>query len=210
MSVAFTSISPVFILGFTLAPRETTFPRMPTHHSRRSVPASSWAVFSMSGSKTTWVRPSRSRRSMKTAPPWSRRLLTQPKRTTVWPMSALVSWPQEWVRLTSVMKFAGIGADDLRGGYAVRQRSGGWAPKLSLAGWVGRGDAEGARGPRRGGSDGVDPSGGGVPSGGGHRLAAGHLPVGDGRIRAGEGPDLPHRVRGLHPVRASGHHLQRG
>ena len=56
-AVAFTSISPVFILGFTLAPRLTTVPWTPMHHSRRSVPARAWASGSMSGSKTTWVRP---------------------------------------------------------------------------------------------------------------------------------------------------------
>ncbi len=102
-AVALTSISPVFILGFTLAPRLATVPWMPMHHSRRSVPARAWASGSMSGSKTTWVSPWRSRRSMNTAPPWSRRFWTQPKRTTVLPTSLPVSSPQEWVRLTSVM-----------------------------------------------------------------------------------------------------------
>src|SRR5262244_1079339 len=103
-SVARTSISPVFILGFTLAPRLATLPRTPMHHSSRRLPASSCASGSMSGSKTTWVSPWRSRRSMNTAPPWSRRFWTQPRRTTVSPTFLAVSSPQECVRLISVMK----------------------------------------------------------------------------------------------------------
>ena len=39
------------------------------------------------GSNTTWVRPPRSRRSMNTQPPWSRRAATQPNRTTRLPAS---------------------------------------------------------------------------------------------------------------------------
>ena len=42
------------------------------------------------GSHTTCTRPSRSRRSMKITPPWSRRRCTQPIRVTVWPRSASV------------------------------------------------------------------------------------------------------------------------
>ena len=63
-AVALTSISPVFIFGFTLAPRLTTFPWTPMHHSRRSVPARAWASGSISGSKTTWVHGLQMRRSV--------------------------------------------------------------------------------------------------------------------------------------------------
>src|SRR5512137_218084 len=105
-SVPWTSISPVLRRGFTLVPRETTLPRMPTQYSSRTFSATSCTSGRTSSSKTTWVTPTRSRRSMKTAPPWSRRLLTQPKRTTSLPMSSFVSWPQLWVRFSSEMKRA--------------------------------------------------------------------------------------------------------
>src|SRR5512137_921456 len=105
-SVPWTSMSPVRRRGFAFEPRETTLPRMPTQYSSRSFSATSWTSGRTSSSKTTWVTPARSRMSMKTAPPWSRRLLTQPKRTTSLPMSSFVSWPQLWVRLISVMKRA--------------------------------------------------------------------------------------------------------
>ena len=42
-------------------------------------------VAARSGSQTIWTRPSRSRRSMKMTPPWSRRRWTQPVSVTVWP-----------------------------------------------------------------------------------------------------------------------------
>src|SRR5512140_1342789 len=50
---------------------------------------------------------------MNTAPPWSRRLCTQPKRTTSSPTSLAVSWPQEWVRFSSRMNSATYGASDV-------------------------------------------------------------------------------------------------
>src|SRR6267143_5071581 len=101
-----TSTSPVGSLGFTFAPRETTFPRTPTQYSRRSSWARSCSSLPASSSKTTWVRPARSRRSMTTAPPWSRRLCTQPKRITSLPTSLAVSSPQVWVRFKSRMNSA--------------------------------------------------------------------------------------------------------
>ncbi len=103
-SVPWTSMAPVLRRGFRFEPRETTLPRMPTQYSRRSFSATSWTSGRTSSSNTTWVTPARSRMSMKIAPPWSRRLFTQPKRTTSLPMSSWVNWPQLWVRLSSVMK----------------------------------------------------------------------------------------------------------
>ena len=49
----------------------------------------------LSGSHTTCSSPSRSRRSMKITPPWSRLLFTHPESVTDWPMSAGRSCWQE-------------------------------------------------------------------------------------------------------------------
>src|SRR5688572_19839572 len=46
--------------------------------------------------------PARSRRSMKTQPPWSRRTETQPNRMTCFPPSAARRAPQSWVRFRSL------------------------------------------------------------------------------------------------------------
>ncbi len=46
-----------------------------------------------SGSQTTCTRPSRSRRSMKMTPPWSRLRWAQPIRVTVWSSSFSLTWP---------------------------------------------------------------------------------------------------------------------
>src|SRR5258707_1370854 len=48
--------------------------------------------------------PSRSRRSTKITPPWSRRRWTQPINTTVWPSSAARRAPPVWVRRRSPRK----------------------------------------------------------------------------------------------------------
>jgi len=69
MPLTQTSIAPVGSLSLTLPPRERTSPVTPMHHSERSVPATTCAGASNSGSNTSWVRPSRSRRSMNTQPP---------------------------------------------------------------------------------------------------------------------------------------------
>ena len=76
----------------------------PMTHSPRMVDAIAVASGCASGSNTSWVMPSRSRRSMKIRPPWSRRFCTQPKRTTSRPMSLARSSPQRWVRFSSSMK----------------------------------------------------------------------------------------------------------
>src|SRR4029078_2565686 len=52
-----------------------------------------------SGSQTTCTRPSRSRRSMKITPPWSRRRCAQPRRVTVWPRNRVSVVPQYSVRM---------------------------------------------------------------------------------------------------------------
>ena len=85
-----TSTSPVAI--FTLlvrAGRWRTLPVMATTHSLRNDAARSKISFGKSdGSKTVWVRPSRSRMSMKIKPPRSRREWTQPHKVTVCPTCA--------------------------------------------------------------------------------------------------------------------------
>ena len=85
-----TSTSPVGIFGlFVPSGRARTLPVMRTTHSLRSAAACSNRSFGKSdGSKTVWVRPSRSRTSMKISPPRSRREWTQPSRVTVWPICA--------------------------------------------------------------------------------------------------------------------------
>ena len=51
------------------------------------------------GSKTTWVIPYLSARSMKATPPWSLENLTQPSRHTCFPMSEALSSPHVFVLL---------------------------------------------------------------------------------------------------------------
>ena len=66
---AATSMSPVGSFGFLCPPRSRIVPETPMQNSRRSSQACVCAAALVSGSKTTWVRPPRSRRSMKTQPP---------------------------------------------------------------------------------------------------------------------------------------------
>ncbi len=103
-SLAWTSISPVRSLGFTFGAARDHLAADAHAVLEPQLPGQLVDLGRTSSSNTTWVTPSRSRRSMKTAPPWSRRLLTQPKRTTSLPTSAWVSSPQLWVRFSSVMK----------------------------------------------------------------------------------------------------------
>src|SRR5512140_307887 len=87
-AVARTSIPPVGRSAFTAsAPRAMTAPVTSTTNSLRSSLARARTAASgrNSASKTTWARPERSRRSMKTSSPWSRRRLTHPWRRTVCP-----------------------------------------------------------------------------------------------------------------------------
>ncbi len=80
------SISPVAILGLTVpSSRRTTSPSTLSTCSERSVPASACASGDVSGWKTSWSTPLRSRRSMKIRPPRSRRRATQPATRTVSP-----------------------------------------------------------------------------------------------------------------------------
>src|SRR5262245_18130079 len=99
---AFDSISPVARLGFLWPPRSTTTPATPMQNSPRSSPARPCAWALVPGSNTTWVRPPRSRRSMNTHPPWSRRDATQPNSTARLPASLARSAPQSCVRLRSI------------------------------------------------------------------------------------------------------------
>ena len=63
-------MAPVGIFGFTVpSGRGRTRPRTPITHSPRRCVARSCRAASASGLKTTWVIPSRSRRSMKSTPP---------------------------------------------------------------------------------------------------------------------------------------------
>jgi hypothetical protein len=55
--------------------------------------------------KTSWVRPSLSRRSMKTRFPWSRYECTQPDKVTFFPVSSKRSWPQVCVLLSMAKIF---------------------------------------------------------------------------------------------------------
>ena len=91
-SSASTSTSPVGMSLLT-AERRRTRPRTPTTNSSRSFLASSTSS-GRSDWKTTWARPSRSRRSTKTRWPMSRVLWTQPQRTTSRPSSAARRSPQ--------------------------------------------------------------------------------------------------------------------
>ncbi len=94
-SSATTSISPVSRSGFSRPDgRRRTTPVTFTTYSALKSRAAVCALAELSGSKTTWVMPHRSRRSMNTSPPWSRRRCTQPANVTRWPASSDRSWPQ--------------------------------------------------------------------------------------------------------------------
>ena len=99
-SVTITSISPVGSFVFVVfSGRGETFPVTAMTYSLRTSPAILWASAATSGLKTTWVMPSRSRRSTKISPPWSRRVWTQPINVTCRPNSRLFSSPQVCVFL---------------------------------------------------------------------------------------------------------------
>ena len=123
-SVQWISISPVGRLGLRRSPRSRTTPRRPMQNSERSSPARACAAALVCGSNTTCVMPPRSRRSMNTQPPWSRRDETQPKSTTVEPTSVPRRAPQSWVRFRSLrnsgmrrflLEAAGLPSTDSRG-----------------------------------------------------------------------------------------------
>jgi len=88
-----TSIWPLRMFGFSVpSGRRRTLPVIRTQNSLRTRSAT-WNMSARSGSQTTWARPSRSRRSMKMTPPWSRRRWTQPKRVTTWSSWSVETWP---------------------------------------------------------------------------------------------------------------------
>ncbi len=98
-SETITSISPVFMLGLIMpSGLSTTVPRTASTNSLRMAWALSWTALLNSGLKTTWVIPSRSRKSTKITPPWSRRRSTQPMSTTSSPTFLAVNCEQWWVR----------------------------------------------------------------------------------------------------------------
>jgi hypothetical protein len=78
----------------SISGRGSTSPRTRITSSARSDCESLAASPHSSGRKTIWVRPSRSRRSMKITPPWSRVVWTQPIRVTDEPTSELRIWLQ--------------------------------------------------------------------------------------------------------------------
>ncbi len=99
ISCARISISPDFIVGLTVpSGRLRTTPRTSTQYSLRSDSAVA-NVSARSGSQTICAMPSRSRRSMKMTPPWSRRRCTQPSSTTGCASCSAVTRPQYWVRM---------------------------------------------------------------------------------------------------------------
>ena len=95
ISRASTSTSPVASFGFTVsAERADDLADHGDHVLARAGRPAACAVGDTSGRATTWQIPSRSRRSMKTTPPWSRRVAAQPIRVTVWPTCSSRSAPQ--------------------------------------------------------------------------------------------------------------------
>src|SRR5439155_21302463 len=85
--------------GFTVSgERRCTRPRTRITYSERSAPAFSWQARSVSGLNTICTSPSRSRRSTKITPPWSRRRCTQPPSTTSSPTRWAVISPARCVR----------------------------------------------------------------------------------------------------------------
>ena len=104
-----TSISPVGLLS-TAVPSTLflTVPSMRTQDSREkvfmtlSISFLSVPAGRSSGSKTTWVIPYLSARSMNATPPWSLENLTQPSRQTCFPISEDLSSPQVLVLLIEV------------------------------------------------------------------------------------------------------------
>src|SRR4029453_10444423 len=98
-SVTCTSIAPVASFGFSVpAGREATVPRTASTNSERTASAFACTSPAFEGSNRHWVSPSRSRRSMNTAPPWSRRRKAQPISVTCCPTCSPRSAPQLWVR----------------------------------------------------------------------------------------------------------------
>ena len=86
ISLARTSTAPVASLGLTVsAERADTMPLTASTYSPRTRSARACASAETSGRATTWHRPSRSRRSMNTTPPRSRRVSAQPMRVTACP-----------------------------------------------------------------------------------------------------------------------------
>ncbi len=88
------STLPLVRLALSVPPgRARTRPVTFRQYSLRTSSATA-KVAARSGSQTTCTRPSRSRRSMKITPPWSRRRCAQPISVIVWPRSASLTRPQ--------------------------------------------------------------------------------------------------------------------
>ena len=96
-----TSIAPVTSFGFVVpSGRAPTVPCTRSTHSARAARAAARVSAEASGPITTWVRPQRSRRSMKITPLWSRTLSTQPHSETSTPIRSGRNSPQVWVLST--------------------------------------------------------------------------------------------------------------
>ncbi len=94
-----TSTLPVSMAGFSVpSGRLTTFPFTSITHSGR-ICSAVMKLSAFSGSKRHCTMPVRSRRSTKMMPPWSRRLATQPAKTTSSPTWVSRNSPFMWVRI---------------------------------------------------------------------------------------------------------------
>ena len=102
ISSATNSTSPLASLGFAPPVRMRTVPRTPITSSRRNPRALSIRAAALDSiPKTTWARPSLSRRSTKKSPfPCSRYVLIQPQSVTVCPAWDGRSSPQYCVRFS--------------------------------------------------------------------------------------------------------------
>ena len=102
ISSATNSTSPLASLGFAPPVRTRTVPRTPITSSRRNPRALSIRAAALDSiPKTTWARPSLSRRSTKKSPfPCSRYVLIQPQSVTVCPAWDGRSSPQYCVRFS--------------------------------------------------------------------------------------------------------------
>ena len=108
ISSATNSTSPLASLGFAPPVRTRTVPRTPITSSRRNPRALSIRAAALDSiPKTTWARPSLSRRSTKKSPfPCSRYVLIQPQSVTVCPAWDGRSSPQYCVRFSMLISIS--------------------------------------------------------------------------------------------------------
>ena len=88
------STAPVAMFGLTVSgERATTVPSARSTDSTRAAWATARAAGATSGSMTSWTIPERSRRSMKTRPPWSRLRAVQPEAIACAPIASAENSP---------------------------------------------------------------------------------------------------------------------